>query len=74
MQTYKIIFNLGFWKKLVYLLQSKMSLHLCMKFCDFKNFNFILKAFVKQEEKLDNKALLDAWTVRTQVKSFMLKK
>ena len=36
--TYRMIFNLGFWKKLVYILQSKLSLHLCMKFCDFRHY------------------------------------
>ena len=46
MQTYRTIFNLGFWKKLVYTLQSKISLQLCMKFFDFKNYQLILRGFV----------------------------
>ena len=40
--TYRMILSLGFWKKLVYTMQSQMSLHLCMKFSDFINFYYIL--------------------------------
>ena len=46
MQSYRNILNLGFWKKLVYILEKRLSLHLCLKFFDFKNFWVILKAFV----------------------------
>ena len=74
MQTYRIIFNLGFWKKLVYLLQSKMSLHLCMKFFDFRNYRLILRGFLSHEEKLNNKQVLDVWTVKAQVKGYLLDK
>lgn len=38
MQAYMTILNLGFWKKLVYILEKKISLHLCLKFSDLKNF------------------------------------
>ena len=65
MQAYTTILNLGFWKKLVYILEKKISLHLCMKFFDFKNYLLIMKAFMTQEEKLHNKALLDVWTLKT---------
>ena len=64
MQAYTTILNLGFWKKLVYILEKKISLHLCMKFFDFKNYLIIMKAFMTQEEKLHNKALLDVWTLK----------
>lgn len=33
-----------------------------------------MKAFMTQEEKISNKALLDVWTTKTQVKAFMLEK
>ena len=74
MQTYRTILNLGFWKKLVYILQSKMSMHMCMKFFDFKNYRLILRGFLSHEEKLNNKQVLDIWTVKTQVKSYLLDK
>lgn len=45
-ETYKNILNLGFWKKLVYILEKKLSLDLCLKFFDFKNFNIIMRAFM----------------------------
>ena len=64
MQTYRTIFNLGFWKKLVFILQSKMSMLLCMKFFDFRNFRLIMRGFLTHEEKLNNKQLLDIWTVK----------
>lgn len=73
-QTYKSMLNLGFWKKLVYLLDSRLSLHLCLKFCDFQNFQLITKAFMTHEEKLANKYLLERWTLKVQLKSFMLTK
>ena len=46
METYKNILNLGFWKKLVYILEKKLSLHLCLKFIDIKNFNIIIRALM----------------------------
>ena len=45
-QAYRTILNLGFWKKLVYLLEKKVSLHLCLKFFDFKNYMLLSKAFL----------------------------
>ena len=74
MQTYRTILNLGFWKKLVYILQSKMSMHLCMKFFDFRNYRLILRGFLSHEEKLNNKQVLDVWTVKAQVKGYLLDK
>ena len=64
-QAYITIMNLGFWKKLVYILEKKISLHLCMKFFDFKNYQLILRGFVTQEEKIKHKNILDAWTTKT---------
>ena len=73
-QSYITIFNLGFWKKLVYILEKKLSLQLCMKFSDFKNFQLLMKAFMTQEEKIKNKQLLDLWTSKAQIKGFLLEK
>ena len=71
-QAYRTILNLGFWKKLVYILEKKISLHLCLKFFDFKNYILLMKAFVTQEEKIKNRALLDVWTLKTQIKGFLI--
>lgn len=74
LQAYITIMNLGFWKKLVYILEKKISLHLCMKFFDFKNYQMIMKVFMTQEEKIKHKGLLEIWTLKTQVKEFMREK
>jgi ribosomal protein S18 len=74
MQAYRTILNLGFWKKLVYILEKKISLHLCLKFFDFKNYMLLMKVFVSQEEKIKNRALLDVWTLKTQIKGFLITK
>ena len=71
-QAYRTILNLGFWKKLVYILEKKISLHLCLKFFDFKNYILLMKAFVTQEEKIKNRALLDVWTLKAQIKGFLI--
>ena len=55
MQAYTTILNLGYWKKLVYILEKKISLNLCMKFFDFKNYMLLMKAFMTQDEKINNK-------------------
>ena len=64
MQTYKNILNLGFWKKLVYIIDKKTALQLCLKLLDFKNFWILYKAFLTQEEKMQNRHLLDEWMVK----------
>jgi len=64
LQAYMNMLNLGFWKKLVYILEKKISLQLCMKFFDFKNYLILTKAFLTQEEKLENKVLLEKWTLK----------
>lgn len=74
MQTYKNILNLGFWKKLVYIIDKKTALQLCLKFLDFKNFWILYKAFLTQEEKMQNRHLIDEWTVKAQFKDLMLQK
>ena len=74
MQAYITILNLGYWKKLVYILEKKISLQLCMKFFDFKNYMLLMKAFMTQDEKINNKALLEVWSLKTQVKSFLWEK
>ena len=74
MQAYTTILNLGYWKKLVYILEKKISLQLCMKFFDFKNYMLLMKAFMTQDEKINNKALLEVWSLKTQVKSFLWEK
>ena len=71
-QAYRTILTLGFWKKLVYILEKKISLHLCLKFFDFKNYILLMKAFVTQEEKIKNRALLDVWTLKAQIKGFLI--
>lgn len=68
------ILSLGFWKKLVYILEKKISLSLCLKFIDFRNYNLLMKAFMTQEEKIKNKALLDVWTIQLQVKNIIIEK
>ena len=74
MQAYMNILNLGFWKKLVYILEKKLSLQLCIKFYDFRNFCILTKAFLTQEEKLEHKVLLDLWTMKAQVRGFIAEK
>jgi hypothetical protein len=32
--TYKMMMDLGFWKKLVYIIPGKAALELCVKFSD----------------------------------------
>ena len=73
-QSYKTILNLGFWKKLVYILEKRQSLQLCLKFFDLNNFQIIMKAFMTQQEKIDNHELLDNWLIKTQLKAYMLEK
>ena len=51
-----------------------MSLQLCMKFFDFKNYQLILRGFVTQDEKIKHKNTLDVWSTKTQVKHFLLEK
>mmetsp|Transcript_18084 Transcript_18084/g.22610 ORF Transcript_18084/g.22610 Transcript_18084/m.22610 type:complete len:82 (-) Transcript_18084:3260-3505(-) len=68
------ILNLGFWKKLVYILEKKLSLQLCMKFFDFRNYLLLMKAFMTQEEKLQHKGLLEVWNLKAQVKGFISEK
>jgi len=74
LQAYVNILNLGFWKKLVYILEKKLSLQLCLKFFDFKNFSLLTKAFLTQQEKLEHKGLLESWTLKAQVKGFLMDK
>ena len=73
-QAYMNILNLGFWKKLVYILEKKLSLQLCMKFFDFRNYQILMKAFLTQEEKLEHKSLLELWTTKAQVKGYIAEK
>ena len=73
-EAYCSILCMGFWKKLVYILEKKISLQLCLKFFDFQNFMIVSKAFLTHEEKLNNKVLLELWTTKAQVKAFILDK
>ena len=73
MQTYRIMLNLGYWKKLVYILEKKTALELCLKFSDFTNFWLLMRAFLTQEEKMANRRILDKWTLRAQLRDFTLK-
>ena len=68
------ILNLGFWKKLVYILEKKLSLQLCLKFFAFRNYLLLTKAFLTQEEKLEHKTLLETWNLKAQVKGFIAEK
>ena len=45
-----------------------------MKFFDFKNYMLLMKAFMTQDEKINNKTLLEVWSLKTQVKSFLWEK
>jgi hypothetical protein len=41
-ETYRTMFDLGFWKKLVYIgIESSTALQLCYKFYDRANFNLL---------------------------------
>jgi hypothetical protein len=42
MDNYRLIFALGFWKKLVYTMNVTSSLKLCYKFTDTYNFDILL--------------------------------
>lgn len=50
MDNYRLIFALGFWKKLVYTMSVKSSLQLCYKFADTYNFNILLDRLADQRE------------------------
>ena len=61
LQTYRCMLNLGFWKKLVFILDKRTALELCLKFFDFKSFWLVTRAFLTQEEKMKHRRQLDDW-------------
>ena len=38
LNNYRLMLSLGFWKKLVYILNGRMAMSLCLKFSDYSNF------------------------------------
>jgi hypothetical protein len=42
METYRMMLELGFWKKLVYITEGKLSLELCNKFINRDNLEIVL--------------------------------
>lgn len=53
--NYRLILSLGFWKKLVYILNGKMGMQLCLKFNDLTNFQILQNSVLRQlqtEEEL----------------------
>jgi len=48
-ENYRLMFSLGFWKKLVYTLNGRMSLQLCLKFTDSVNFSLLKERFGESE-------------------------
>jgi hypothetical protein len=53
-ENYRLILSLGFWKKLVYILNGSLSLRLCLKFNDIENFTSL-------KDKFSDSKLLDVW-------------
>ena len=41
LSNYRLMLQLGFWKKLVYITNGRTALSLCFKFNDLDNFNLI---------------------------------
>lgn len=50
LNNYKLMLQLGFWKKLVYAVNGRTSLGLCFKFNDLDNFNFIAQKMIEANE------------------------
>ena len=47
-ENYRLMLSLGFWKKLVYTLNGRMSMQLCLKFTDSANFMMLKEKFSDQ--------------------------
>lgn len=43
LDNFRLMFALGFWKKLVYTMSQDRSLDLCYKFTDLYNFNVLME-------------------------------
>ena len=51
MENFRLMFALGFWKKLVYIMNVKVSLDLCYKFSDGCNFEMLLDRMPSKDEE-----------------------
>jgi hypothetical protein len=63
-ENYRLMFSLGFWKKLVYTLNGRMSLQLCLKFTDTANFMLLKERFGTSE-------LISQWKTLVHFKQAM---
>jgi hypothetical protein len=66
--TYRLLIYLGFWKKVVFTYQTKMSMQLCIKFFDIEHF-MILKEHAGIESDSD-KQLVQEWENHLHLKLF----
>lgn len=51
LSNYKLMLQLGFWKKLVYATNGRTALSLCYKFNDLDNFNFISAKMLEADKE-----------------------
>jgi len=53
METYNIMFKLGFWKKIVYISSIELGLQLTYTFCDLRQFKILTETgqFMTKEDK-----------------------
>ena len=49
LQNYRLMLQLGFWKKLVYITNGRTALSLCFKFNDLDNFNLIEQKMIESD-------------------------
>jgi len=51
LNNYKLMLQLGFWKKIVYATNGRTALSLCFRFNDLDNYNFIAAKMIESNEE-----------------------
>jgi len=73
MENYRIMLSLGFWKKLVYILNGRLSMSVCLKFADLTNFRVLKNQFNNETNgpvlESDHKELFDGWDTLLKFKN-----
>jgi ABC-type polysaccharide transport system permease subunit len=72
LQTFDIMFRLGYWKKIVYTTNLKIGLQLCLAFCDSVNFRILLDNFASYKDRNENKVTIDKWLEKVFMKAYLL--
>ena len=71
-ETYRTMFDLGFWKKLVYIgIESSTALQLCSKFYDRANFQ-LLSDFLDSSSNPEQLKQVREWQTRLTLKDYWL--